>query len=102
PSDRHLAPDSFPTRRSSDLAQGKPPAAASHPALAPPPRRAPARRTPHRSESVCPCGLPAARISGRHGRRYTRNLLPPDHPPLDLDRKSTRLNSSHLGISYAV
>src|SRR5438045_7534359 len=30
----------------------------------------------------------------------------PDHPALeeeeDLDRKSTRLNSSHLGISYAV
>src|ERR1035441_10844944 len=23
-------------------------------------------------------------------------------PPADLDRKSTRLNSSHLGISYAV
>src|SRR5437899_7998185 len=24
------------------------------------------------------------------------------HPAVDLDRKSTRLNSSHLGISYAV
>src|ERR1039458_2837248 len=29
------------------------------------------------------------------------NLLPPDHSPPS-DRKSTRLNSSHLGISYAV
>src|SRR5205814_10168445 len=25
-----------------------------------------------------------------------------DFPPVDKDRKSTRLNSSHLGISYAV
>src|SRR5262245_65353973 len=25
-----------------------------------------------------------------------------DHEPADQDRKSTRLNSSHLGISYAV
>src|SRR5215831_19948166 len=29
-------------------------------------------------------------------------LWPPMHRPSSLDRKSTRLNSSHLGISYAV
>src|SRR5438045_5264842 len=28
--------------------------------------------------------------------------LPSSHGPEKLDRKSTRLNSSHLGISYAV
>src|SRR3712207_7243671 len=33
-----------------------------------------------------------------------RTALPPvpDHPPERLDRKSTRLNSSHANISYAV
>src|SRR5205814_10324671 len=31
-----------------------------------------------------------------------RRPRPPRRPPNRLDRKSTRLNSSHLGISYAV
>src|ERR1039458_10185911 len=42
-------------------------------------------------------------LDGRHGfrRRADRHYM---HVPigLDADRKSTRLNSSHLGISYAV
>src|ERR1035441_10043539 len=37
------------------------------------------------------------RISGRRHRRTTASLLVPSRA----DRKSTRLNSSHLGISYA-
>src|SRR5437660_6860468 len=32
--------------------------------------------------------------------RYKYGLLPP--PPASTDRKSTRLNSSHVAISYAV
>src|SRR3712207_8270349 len=36
-------------------------------------------------------------------RRHPRRLPPPPHPPHHLpDRKSTRLNSSHANISYAV
>src|SRR5438045_5660629 len=41
----------------------------------------------------------------RHGPRApaAREIgLPAGGAPLDRDRKSTRLNSSHLGISYAV
>src|SRR5256885_12152094 len=35
-------------------------------------------------------------------RRRSRRLRPPGHPRRCQDRKSTRLNSSHLVISYAV
>src|ERR1039458_10416353 len=35
-------------------------------------------------------------------RCHRRELLRSGSSPGDLDRKSTRLNSSHLGISYAV
>src|SRR5437899_12877227 len=63
---------SFPTRRSSDLAT--PPWAAG-----PRPRRGTASH---------------ARRRGAAPRRYLPRTL--------RDRKSTRLNSSHLGISYAV
>src|SRR5256885_9596779 len=47
----------------------------------------------HRGRQSLPAEL------GRH-----RNADPPavDHLPIGLDRKSTRLNSSHLVISYAV
>src|SRR5262245_64140840 len=41
--------------------------------------------------------LPAGRIFDRLGLRITTTLIKGL-----LDRKSTRLNSSHLGISYAV
>src|SRR5262245_62219722 len=40
------------------------------------------------------------RESAGSGRRQDENEQDPDHQ--NLDRKSTRLNSSHLGISYAV
>src|ERR1035441_10260728 len=40
---------------------------------------------------------------GRHPRNLGHaNGAPPRHPTQYPDRKSTRLNSSHLGISYAV
>src|SRR2546426_11741884 len=48
------------------------------------------RRHPARDERVRIPRPPAPRVSG-HGR-----------PGRDVDRKSTRLNSSHLVISYAV
>src|SRR5262245_62811144 len=35
-------------------------------------------------------------------RRYVLDFTPADQKRLTEDRKSTRLNSSHLGISYAV
>src|SRR5207253_9840376 len=43
--------------------------------------------------------LPSSRI------RLMQQCMPPGNPPmrpLDIDRKSTRLNSSHVAISYAV
>src|SRR5258705_3773184 len=42
--------------------------------------------------------------SGRHARVRTAPVFPgePPAPRAGGDRKSTRLNSSHLGISYAV
>src|SRR5437868_9738676 len=68
------AQHSFPTRRSSDLHQGR-----------------------------------RARTSGGRGRRWLRHRPHALHGgPLgrgsrpQLDRKSTRLNSSHVSISYAV
>src|SRR2546426_5905861 len=45
----------------------------------------------------------AARLSSLQKSRLSRTLLPPSGGcPLREDRKSTRLNSSHLVISYAV
>src|SRR5205807_9142905 len=40
--------------------------------------------------------------AGRAHHALSRREVDPHHPPLDQDRKSTRLNSSHLVISYAV
>src|SRR5256885_13305752 len=42
-------------------------------------------------------GLDRHRVSAGHGDHHRRQ-----HDPPDRDRKSTRLNSSHLVISYAV
>src|SRR5205814_6602942 len=93
PHHRHL--HSFPTRRSSDLiALVRRPESAGEPIGTFPHR---GRRRPR-----CP-RRPLRRALTRHGGR------PPRHsqgrrrvPPARSDRKSTRLNSSHLGISYAV
>src|SRR5438309_8436567 len=49
--------------------------------------------------------LPICRSRGRRGRRRGRRfsvLAEDDEGGADLDRKSTRLNSSHSSISYAV
>src|SRR5262245_35858772 len=97
---RH-APDrrSSPPRRSSDLgARRRSPGAPSARAS----RRAPGARA--RWWRVC-CGSTASRSRRARGRLRE----PPERAatrrratPSRRDRKSTRLNSSHLGISYAV
>src|SRR5207253_7253207 len=90
--------DSFPTRRSSDLQRGRRPRCAL--------RSSPPTRHAGRSRLA---GV-AARLPAhsRHAppfsplqRRPLRVLFPVQQPAA-LDRKSTRLNSSHVAISYAV
>src|SRR5262245_64319635 len=56
-----------------------------------------------RSGGISP-DLPRRRPRGRRLDRGGARLLPEflEPEPRALDRKSTRLNSSHLGISYAV
>src|ERR1039457_1146401 len=49
--------------------------------------------------------FPYTTLFRSHGRlrpRAPQGIIPMAHLPGDLDRKSTRLNSSHLVISYAV
>src|SRR5690625_6356857 len=70
---------SFPTRRSSDLGEAQ---------------RSAQGRLPARSRLTAECGRRRARrTSARSGPRGRRGPG---------DRKSTRLNSSHVAISYAV
>src|SRR5438045_6780580 len=58
-----------------------------------------------------PAGTPHLRLEHRQGHRLAATAARPVPPAAQLrpgrarrrrDRKSTRLNSSHLGISYAV
>src|SRR5438445_12764355 len=49
-----------------------------------------------RSSDLCSCCLRRRRPRRKPGRSSTARQLPPQ------DRKSTRLNSSHANISYAV
>src|SRR5690606_41536530 len=72
---------SFPTRRSSDLLAGR--AAAQ------------VRRAHERPE-------PSYAQQGVRRGRTVRDRRRPEHRRPVLDRKSTRLNSSHVKISYAV
>src|SRR5690606_41926878 len=84
----HPHPHSFPTRRSSDLHFTLPPPLQLHRQL---PQPAPLRlvhRIPHRF--IHPLAHAVGHLDAVH-----LHLL-------DRDRKSTRLNSSHVKISYAV
>src|SRR5690625_7350288 len=74
-----LALHSFPTRRSSDLPV----------------------RTAHRPPRARGPGLLRDRPALDAGGGDPRQAAPRAHP-LRRDRKSTRLNSSHVAISYAV
>src|SRR5690606_41499304 len=81
----------FPTRRSSDLdrsADGLPPA-----------RQSPQGRWPVAPGKVTDEACTRMGAAGAVGRLCRRALLP---GAADRDRKSTRLNSSHVKISYAV
>src|SRR3712207_7942380 len=75
---------SFPTRRSSDLCRcpAPPPTAGRPPPRSPPPASSTSAATPRQASTAGPGPLPRRRRPG--------------------DRKSTRLNSSHANISYAV
>src|SRR5690606_41627032 len=85
----HFLP-SFPTRRSSDLAD---PRHRGLPARPPPSHRLvlDQRGADHRR------GGPPDRLPGDRARHHR-----PDARRAAQDRKSTRLNSSHVKISYAV
>src|ERR1039458_4300150 len=64
-------------------------------------------RNPVRSQATCSF-LTLIRLAGTCARSYCAcctsqlSALPPNTIDSLTDRKSTRLNSSHLGISYAV
>src|SRR5690606_41550169 len=99
---RSLSPRSFPTRRSSDLGPGQ--------ALCIP-RGAVHRFDNHGSEDVkALCVITPAAIGPQFFRESAAVINeagggPPDRAKMiDVmrDRKSTRLNSSHVKISYAV
>src|SRR5205814_8767203 len=81
---------SFPTRRSSDLVRRR--------------RHVVGRRHVARRRHVAGRGHVAGRSVERHvGRRtVVASVTGADGAAAVADRKSTRLNSSHLGISYAV
>src|SRR5690606_41240811 len=74
---------SFPTRRSSDLYAEPAPA-----------RPRPGARPPRR--------YPIAGRAGNRNPRLPRDFCGWSRGGFTLDRKSTRLNSSHVKISYAV
>src|SRR5699024_12766655 len=84
--DRH----SLPTRRSSDLSGSCSPSTSKLPVTTPPSSSPPPRPPPSTSPNRgCSKRLPSSRLRGCV--RWTCG-----------DRKSTRLNSSHVSISYAV
>src|SRR5436853_3700694 len=63
------------------------------------------RQRPQRHEArdeVAQRGERAGVVVGPHVRRERREQRERRQDPLRADRKSTRLNSSHLGSSYAV
>src|SRR5437588_7691706 len=61
-------------------------------------------RLADRARSIAGNAGPQRRLGPRHGRprRYHRPAARRASPTAALDRKSTRLNSSHTVISYAV
>src|SRR3712207_7729851 len=64
------------------------------------------RACPHRQGSASPPGESAESVGSARYREAAERLPPPTARPREIssrrDRKSTRLNSSHANISYAV
>src|SRR5206468_10045570 len=58
--------------------------------------------SPRRRSATAPGGRTSSRVAGRRGRDRPRRKVPATLNWFDSDRKSTRLNSSHDQISYAV
>src|SRR5688572_32126133 len=91
---------SFPTRRSSDLdVQDYPPDQQIIRSL-----DQPIKKDSHLvilGGNLAPDGA-VAKISGKEGESFTGKARVFDREEDALDRKSTRLNSSHSQISYAV
>src|SRR5690606_39983434 len=85
---------SFPTRRSSDL--HSPPVPGERSKWSQSPSRTPSRSAMESGRIASRAGLPVTR-SRRQMLAEAENAV--TSPP---DRKSTRLNSSHVKISYAV
>src|SRR5205807_10347514 len=92
---------SFPTRRSSDL---DPLGALRNPAIGDDSIPRPGRKAPCAAlvPVVDQVSVMAHRDLQRRAGAGRRLFEAYGQPRLDLDRKSTRLNSSHLVISYAV
>src|SRR5690606_40875778 len=87
PPDRH----SFPTRRSSDL-----------PCRPTPDGRGHLSRKPVRPAMPASIGVKSVGTAVAGRPRGTSDARRTSAPPAEPDRKSTRLNSSHVKISYAV
>src|SRR2546426_9238492 len=87
------------------LVQHHPPAssgnAAKHTACWPLTRRPPISKAPNQGTQPAHVRLPRRWTRGKKLRRASSLPFRPGHH-VDRDRKSTRLNSSHLVISYAV
>src|SRR5690606_41974579 len=93
---------SFPTRRSSDL---KDPYSAAKPPTAQNPRQPPCQLQafPLKAYSLpLTSSRPRLEVPLTFLFFHRSRLIVVDHAALTLDRKSTRLNSSHVKISYAV
>src|SRR5690606_39532495 len=90
---RHRVLHSFPTRRSSDLS-----AHCRRRSL----RRARTRRSPQRGRDTRETTPTSARRRPSPDRCARRGPAPESASDERADRKSTRLNSSHVKISYAV
>src|SRR5207253_3726963 len=91
---------SFPTRRSSDLVQAAWVVARN---LWCRPVRDHRRREAETGRGACACPRSTGGSRRLRARRTNSDARARIHPLVaELDRKSTRLNSSHVAISYAV
>src|SRR5207249_6843519 len=95
----HLHP--FPTRRSSDLEMAAPPGAIEARKI--PEEMGTGSASPSKGKGSAARGaLPRAIVDSGSRREEWVSFQGTTQFPTSQDRKSTRLNSSHVSISYAV